>query len=39
MGSVTLTGDAVAMRLGIEETAMIRLRAGVSFTLVEAMDF
>jgi exodeoxyribonuclease V alpha subunit len=33
------TADAIAMRLGIEKTAMIRLRAGVSFALDEAVDF
>ncbi len=32
------TADAIAMRLGFEKTAMIRLRAGVSFALAEAMD-
>src|SRR5450432_3258252 len=32
------TADAIAMRLGIEKTAMIRLRAGISFALTEAMD-
>jgi len=32
------TADAIAMRLGVEKTAMIRLRAGVSFALAEAMD-
>ena len=32
------TADAIAMRLGIEKTAMIPLRAGVSFALAEAMD-
>src|SRR5271170_1255788 len=32
------TADAIATRLGIEKTAMIRLRAGVSFALAEAMD-
>ena len=32
------TADAIALRLGIEKTAMIRLRAGVSFALAEAMD-
>jgi len=32
------TADAVAMKLGIEKTAMIRLRAGVSFALTEALD-
>src|SRR5262249_46644521 len=31
------TADAIAMRLGFEKTAMIRLRAGVSFALAEAM--
>ena len=29
------TADAIAMRLGVEKTAMIRLRAGVSFALAE----
>jgi exodeoxyribonuclease V alpha subunit len=32
------TADAIAMRLGIEKTAMIRVRAGISFALTEAMD-
>ena len=32
------TADAIAMRLGIEKTAMIRVRAGISYALVEAMD-
>jgi exodeoxyribonuclease V alpha subunit len=32
------TADAIAMRLWFEKTAMIRLRAGVSFALAEAMD-
>jgi len=32
------TADAIAMKLGIEKTAMIRLRAGISFALGEAMD-
>ena len=32
------TADAIAMRLGFEKTAMIRLRAGVSFALAEATD-
>src|SRR6267143_7339 len=32
------TADAIAMRLGIEKTAMIRVRAGVSYALTEAMD-
>jgi exodeoxyribonuclease V alpha subunit len=30
--------DAIAMRLGIEKTAMIRLRAGIAYALTEAMD-
>ena len=32
------TADAIAMRLGIEKTAMIRVRAGVSYALTEAVD-
>ena len=32
------TADAIAMRLGMEKTAMIRLRAGISYALTEAMD-
>src|SRR5678816_3079866 len=32
------TADAIAMRLGIERTAMIRVRAGISYALTEAMD-
>jgi exodeoxyribonuclease V alpha subunit len=32
------TADAIAMKLGVEKTAMIRLRAGVSYALTEAMD-
>src|SRR5690606_14191707 len=32
------TADAIAMRLGIEKSAMIRLRAGISYALTEAMD-
>jgi exodeoxyribonuclease V alpha subunit len=32
------TADAIAARLGIEKTAMIRARAGIRFTLTEAMD-
>src|SRR3954469_4576959 len=31
------TADAIAIRLGIEKTAMIRVRAGISYALVEAM--
>src|ERR1700749_1836631 len=32
------SADAIAMRLGIEKTAMIRVRAGISYALTEAMD-
>ena len=32
------TADQIAGKLGIEKTAMIRVRAGVSFALAEAMD-
>src|ERR1700726_4116359 len=32
------TADAIAMRLGIDKTAMIRVRAGISYALTEAMD-
>jgi exodeoxyribonuclease V alpha subunit len=32
------TADAIAARLGIEKTAMIRARAGIGFALTEAMD-
>ena len=32
------TADAIAMRLGIGATAMIRIRAGVAHALTEAMD-
>src|SRR5271168_4846497 len=32
------TADAIAMKLGIEKTAMIRLRAGNSYALTEATD-
>src|SRR5262245_60996848 len=32
------TADAIAMKLGIEQTAMIRVRAGISYALTEAMD-
>jgi exodeoxyribonuclease V alpha subunit len=31
------TADAIAMRLGIEKTAMARVRAGISYALNEAM--
>jgi exodeoxyribonuclease V alpha subunit len=33
-----LTADKVAEKLGIAKTAMIRVRAGVSYALAEAMD-
>ena len=33
-----VTADAIAMRLGIEKTAMVRVRAGVGHALAEAMD-
>jgi exodeoxyribonuclease V alpha subunit len=32
------TADAIAMRVGIEKTAMVRVRAGISYALAEAMD-
>src|SRR3954464_859590 len=32
------TADAIAIKLGIEKTAMIRMRAGISYALTEAMD-
>ena len=32
------TADAIAMTLGIEKTAMVRVRAGISYALTEAMD-
>ena len=32
------TADQIAMRLGIEKTAMVRVRAGISFALTEAMN-
>ncbi len=32
------TADAIAARLGIEKTAMIRVRAGIGYALSEAMD-
>ena len=32
------TADAIAARLGIEKTAMIRARAGIGFALIEAME-
>jgi exodeoxyribonuclease V alpha subunit len=32
------TADAIALKLGIEKTAMIHVRAGISYALTEAMD-
>ena len=32
------TADTIAMRLGIKKNAMVRVRAGISFALGEAMD-
>jgi len=32
------TADAIAMKLGIEKTAMVRVRAGISYALAEAMN-
>jgi exodeoxyribonuclease V alpha subunit len=32
------TADAIAMKLGIDKTAMIRVRAGISYALTEARD-
>ena len=32
------TADAIAMKLGIAKTAMVRVRAGISYALTEAMD-
>jgi exodeoxyribonuclease V alpha subunit len=32
------TADSIAMKLGIEKTAMVRVRAGFSYALTEAMD-
>ena len=32
------TADQIAAKLGIEKTALIRVRAGISFALAEAMD-
>ena len=36
--SASRTADLVARKLGIEKTAMIRVRAGISFALAEATD-
>jgi exodeoxyribonuclease V alpha subunit len=32
------TADAIAMKLGIEKTAVVRVRAAISYALTEAMD-
>ncbi len=32
------TADAIAIKLGIEKTAMVRVRAGISYALTEAME-
>ena len=32
------TADAIAAKLGIEKTALIRVRAGISYALADAMD-
>jgi len=32
------TADAIAMKLGFEKIAMVRVRAGISYALTEAMD-
>jgi len=32
------TADAIATKLGVDKTAMIRVRAGISYALTEAMD-
>jgi exodeoxyribonuclease V alpha subunit len=32
------TADAIAMKLGIDKAAMVRVRAGISYALTEAMD-
>ena len=32
------TADAIAIRLGVAKVAMIRVRAGISYALIEAMD-
>ncbi|MCE6957491.1 hypothetical protein LAZ40_00035, partial [Cereibacter sphaeroides] len=31
------TADIIAMKLGIEPTAMVRVRAGIAYALTEAM--
>jgi exodeoxyribonuclease V alpha subunit len=32
------TADAIAMKLGVDKTAMVRARAGISYALTEAMN-
>jgi len=32
------TADAIAMKLGVDKTAMVRVRAGISYALTAAMD-
>jgi exodeoxyribonuclease V alpha subunit len=32
------TADSIAMKLGIDKTAIVRVRAGISYALTEAMD-
>lgn len=32
------TADAIAMKLGVDKTAMIRVRAGISYAFTEVMD-
>src|SRR5947209_1580121 len=32
------TADAIAMKLGIDKSAMVRVRSGISYALTEAMD-
>jgi exodeoxyribonuclease V alpha subunit len=32
------TADTIAMKVGIEKTAMVRVRAGISYALTQAMD-
>ena len=32
------TADAIAMKLGVDKAAMVRVRAGISYALTEAMD-
>src|SRR5947209_4614964 len=32
------TADAIAMKLGVDKSAMVRVRAGISYALTEAMN-